>query len=170
MSDRSFVPASGEAVLVKRNPDGSLLVEGRGGRSTIRLDSSSERIDHQTQRVLSTTKLGRSLCWVFESRGKRVLSWPGGSIELDAQDLTEGAGAAGGKLKPLKLTMPGKVVSVKVKAGDTVESGQGLVIVEAMKMENLLMAPARARIGKVHVKQGDRLDSGATLITFEAAD
>ena len=170
MCDKSFVPASGEAISVKRQADGSLLVEGRGGRSKVRLDASPERIDHQTQRVLSTTGKNRGLYWVYESRGKRVLSWPGGSIELDAQDLTEGAGGAGGKLKPLKLTMPGKVVSVKVKEGDLVENGQGLVIVEAMKMENLLMAPARAKIGKVHVKEGDRLESGAILIHFEAAE
>jgi biotin carboxyl carrier protein len=96
-----------------------------------------------------------------------VLSWPGGSIELDASDLTEGAGAGSGSLKPLKLTMPGKVLSVKVKAGDLVDPGQGLVIVEAMKMENLLLAPAKAKVGKVLVKEGDRLDSGAILIVFE---
>lgn len=170
MSDKNFVPASGEAISVKRQSDGSFLVDGRGGKSSVKLDASPERIDHQTQRLLATGANRRGLYWVFESRGKRVLSWPGGSIELDAQDLTEGAAGAGGKLKPLKLTMPGKVVSVKVKEGEVVENGQGLVIVEAMKMENLLMAPLRARIGKVHVKQGDRLESGALLITFEAAE
>ena len=91
-------------------------------------------------------------------------------MELDAQDLTESSGAAAGKLKPLKLTMPGKVVSVKVKEGEVVQAEQGLVIVEAMKMENLLLAPSKAKIGKIHVSPGDRLDSGATLITFEAVD
>jgi biotin carboxyl carrier protein len=170
MSDKSFVPASGEAINVKRTAEGGLQVEGRGGKSSMRLETEAQRIDHQTQRLLANLKSGRKLFWIFESRGKRVLSWPGGSIELDALDLTEGTGAGGGKLKPLKLTMPGKVVSVKVKEGDIVQSGQGLLIVEAMKMENLLMAPARARVGKLHVKEGDRLDSGATLITFEAAE
>lgn len=171
MSDKSYVPASGEQIQVKRAPGGKLEVEGKGGKSSVQPSCQPERIDHQTQRVLWTRgESSRRLFWVFESRGKRVLSWPGGSIELDALDLTEGTGAGGGKLKPLKLTMPGKVVAVKVKEGDTVENGQGLVIVEAMKMENLLMAPGRAKIGKVHVKQGDRLESGALLITFEAAE
>jgi biotin carboxyl carrier protein len=169
--DKSYVPASGEQIQVKRSPNGALLVEGRGGRSSVTVQSQPERIDFQTQRVLSDlSEKARRLFWIFESRGKRVLSWPGGSIELDALDLTEGAGAAGGKLKPLKLTMPGKVVAVKVKEGDVVEASQGLVIVEAMKMENLLMAPAKARIAKIHVATGDRLESGATLITFEAAE
>ncbi len=170
MSDRNYLPASGETISVKRQADGSLLVEGRGGKSQVKAESSPERIDHQTQRVLCTLGNRRMLFWAYESRGKRVLSWPGGSIELEAQDLAEGTGASSGKLKPLKLTMPGKVVAVKVKEGDLVENGQGLVIVEAMKMENLLMANAKARISKVHVKEGDRLDSGAVLITFEGVE
>jgi biotin carboxyl carrier protein len=43
------------------------------------------------------------------------------------------------------------------------------VIVEAMKMENLLLADKKAVVGKVHVKEGDRLESGALLITFQEA-
>jgi|GEM_PF-416019 len=170
MSDKSYVPASGEQIQVKKSADGSHFVEGRGGQSTHKPALQLERIDHQTQRVLATFKNARRLFWVFESRGKRVLSWPGGSIELDSLDLTEGTGNSAGKLKPLKLTMPGKVVAVKVKQGDLVEASQPLIVVEAMKMENLLMAPARAKIAKVHVATGDRLESGTILITFEAAD
>lgn len=171
MSDKSYVPASGEPIQVKRAPNGELLVEGRGGKSSVRIAAEPERIDHQTLRVLwAKSESARCLLWIYESKGKRVLSWPGGSIELDSLDLTEGAGAGGGKLKPLKLTMPGKVVAVKVKEGEIVENGQGLLIVEAMKMENLLMAPGRAKIAKILVKQGDRLESGAVLIHFEAVE
>jgi len=170
VSDKSYVPANGEQIQVRKCADGTLQVEGRGGKSSVRLDLSAERVDHQTQRVLANLKSTRRLFWVFESRGKRVLSWPGGSIELDAVDLTEGSGAGAGKLKPLKLTMPGKVVAVKVAEGDIVETSQPLIVVEAMKMENLLMAPARAKIGKIHVSTGDRLESGAVLITFEAVE
>jgi len=65
--------------------------------------------------------------------------------------------------------MPGKVLSVKVKEGDVIETGTPLLIVEAMKMENLLQASARAKVKKVHVKEGDRLDSGAVLLSFEEA-
>jgi biotin carboxyl carrier protein len=111
----------------------------------------------------------RHLFWTYAVRNKRVLSWPGGSMEIDAADLTEGGATAGGAVRPLKLTMPGKVLSIKVKEGDEVEAGQGLLVVEAMKMENLLLAAAKAKIAKIHVQTGDRLESGATLITFEAA-
>ena len=172
MSDKNYVPASGESYLVRKLPNGETRVQmGNAKACDVQISASAERIDHQTQRILwAKSAIERRLIWVFESRGKRVLSWPGGSIALDAVDLGESSGASGGKLKPLKLTMPGKVVAVKVKEGDIVEAEQGLLIVEAMKMENLLLAPSRAKVSKIHVSQGDRLDSGTTLITFESAD
>jgi acetyl/propionyl-CoA carboxylase alpha subunit len=171
MADKGYTPASGESFEVRRAARGGFEVR-KGADKPTQHEPSFElsRIDSRTQRALATTKLGRKLLWIYESKGKRILSWPGGSIELDASDLLEGKGGAGGKLRPLKLTMPGKVMAVKVKEGDIVEEGAGLLVVEAMKMENLLLAPARAKIAKLHVAMGDRLDSGSTLITFEAAE
>lgn len=169
MSDKSYTPASGNAYVIRKEAGGNLSVrkDGDKEKSSVSLDLKTAAIDAQTKRVHLAREGGRGLLWVYARGNKRVLSWPGGSIELDASDLTEGAGGGAGSLKPLKLTMPGKVLAVKVKVGDIVEPGQGLAIVEAMKMENLLLATARARVSKVHVKEGDRLESGATLITFE---
>lgn len=171
MSDKSYIPASGSAYVIRKEAGGFLSVHKEGDKEkfSVSLDLKTAAIDAQTKRVHLAREGGRGLLWVYARGNKRVLSWPGGSIELDASDLTEGTSGGTGSLKPLKLTMPGKVLAVKVKAGDIVEPGQGLAIVEAMKMENLLLATARARVGKVHVKEGDRLESGATLITFEEA-
>lgn len=172
MSDKSYTPPNGANYQITRNADGSLQVkkEGEKGRS-ISLDVSKSAIDASTSRLhVNQGETKRGVFWVYAARNKRVLSWPGGSIELDASDLSEGAGASSGSIKPLKLTMPGKVLSVKVKEGDVVEIGQGLVIVEAMKMENLLLAQAKAKVAKVHIQAGDRLESGATLITFAAVE
>lgn len=170
MSDKSFTPASGVSYLARRAPGGAFEIAKEGGADSMKFAPvpESTRLDSQTQRILLQRAGGsRGLFWVYARGTKRVLSWPGGSIELDANDLTEGGGGASGALKPLKLTMPGKVLGVKVKEGDVVEAGQGLVVVEAMKMENLLLAPAKAKVAKVHVQAGDRLESGATLISFE---
>lgn len=172
MSEKSFTPASGISYLARRAPGNAFVIAKDGESDAPSFTMSPERIplDHQTQRVLLTRSDGsRGLFWVYARGTKRVLAWPGGSIELDANELLEGGAAAGGALKPLRLTMPGKVLSVKVKEGDIVEAGQGLVVVEAMKMENQLLAPARAKVAKVHIQAGDRLDSGATLISFESA-
>ncbi len=165
--DKSYTLQSGQSFPVRRLADGTLEV----GKEKIAVALEPTVLDHQTKRIhWSKSPTQRQLFWVYASRGKRVLSWPGGSMELDALDLTEGSAAAGGSIKPLKLTMPGKVLSVKVKEGELVEAGQGLVIVEAMKMENLLLAPGRAKVAKVHVQAGDRLESGATLVSFTAAE
>lgn len=171
MSDKSYTPASGSAYQVRRAPDGSLLVkkEGEKTESAHPVVVKTAAVDAQTLRIHRNEGDSRGLFWVYARGSKRVLSWPGGSLELDASDLTEGSAGAGGSIKPLKLTMPGKVLNVKVAEGDVVEPGQGLVIVEAMKMENLLLAPGRAKVAKVHVKAGDRLESGALLITFAEA-
>ncbi|KRA43155.1 acetyl/propionyl-CoA carboxylase subuit alpha [Devosia sp. Root635] len=68
----------------------------------------------------------------------------------------------------LLCPMPGQVVRVDVAEGDIVEDGQTLAIVEAMKMENVLKAEKRARVGKVHVVPGAVLAVDQVMIEFEA--
>lgn len=65
--------------------------------------------------------------------------------------------------------MPGKVVDVKVKAGDTVTAGQGVVIVEAMKMQNEFKSDIDGVVRDVRVKTGDSVEGGAVLVSIEAA-
>ena len=65
--------------------------------------------------------------------------------------------------------MPGKVIKVLVAAGDTVASGQPLVILEAMKMEHVIKAPAAGAVSDVGVKPGDFVEDGRTLVTLAAA-
>ena len=172
MSDKAYGLPGGQNFELRRGPNGEYFVKREGTEpQSVGVAADQESVDAETKRLYVNHKANsRHLFWVYRSRNKRVLSWPGGSIEIDAADLTEGGASAGGALKPLKLTMPGKVLSIKVKEGDMVEQGQGLVVVEAMKMENLLLATAKAKVAKVHVQTGDRLESGTTLITFEAAE
>ncbi|HVY50521.1 MAG TPA: acetyl/propionyl/methylcrotonyl-CoA carboxylase subunit alpha [Devosia sp.] len=68
----------------------------------------------------------------------------------------------------LLCPMPGQVVRIDVKAGDIVESGQPLAIVEAMKMENVLKAERRARVSKVRVTAGAVLAVDEVILEFEA--
>jgi len=60
--------------------------------------------------------------------------------------------------------MPGKIVRILVKAGDTVESGQGLVVVEAMKMQNEIRSPKSGTVEKIVAKEGDAVNAGDVLI------
>ena len=60
--------------------------------------------------------------------------------------------------------MPGKVVRVLVKQGDQVEEGQGLVVVEAMKMENELRSPKAGVVAELHAQEGQAVEAGAKLV------
>jgi biotin carboxyl carrier protein len=60
--------------------------------------------------------------------------------------------------------MPGKVIRVLVKAGDKVESGQGLVVVEAMKMQNEIRSPKTGTIERVLATEGQAVNAGEALL------
>ncbi len=74
--------------------------------------------------------------------------------------LRTSAGAGGGALR---TQMPGRVVRVLVAEGDSVEKGQPMLVVEAMKMENELKAPAAGVVRRLHVKAGDLVEARAVL-------
>ncbi|HZV60180.1 MAG TPA: biotin/lipoyl-containing protein, partial [Candidatus Eremiobacteraceae bacterium] len=59
--------------------------------------------------------------------------------------------------------MPGKIVRVLVKEGEQVEVGQGLLVVEAMKMQNEIRSPKNGKVERVHVKEGQTVNSGEIL-------
>ncbi len=63
--------------------------------------------------------------------------------------------------------MPGKVVRVLVEPGAEVQAGQGLVVVEAMKMENEISAPRAGRVKSVEVIPGQNVETGARLVVLE---
>ena len=79
-----------------------------------------------------------------------------------------GRGASGGGAsRHITTAMPGRVVRLLVKPGDRVTAGQGLVVVEAMKMENELRAPADAIVREIKVAEGATVEAGAILIVLE---
>ena len=63
--------------------------------------------------------------------------------------------------------MSGRVVTVLVQKGDKVKAGQGLIILEAMKMENEVQAPKAGTVSALHVKKGQSLEHGAPIATVE---
>jgi biotin carboxyl carrier protein len=66
----------------------------------------------------------------------------------------------------IKSPMPGRVVKVLVKKGDAVQVGQGLVVLEAMKMENEVRAKAAGTVADVHVTPGSAVEGNAKLVTL----
>jgi len=76
-------------------------------------------------------------------------------------------GDTGGGANVVRSPMPGRVVDVLVAEGDAVSAGQGIVIVEAMKMENELRAEIDGIVSEIHVRADDRVDGNADLVTLD---
>ncbi|MFM7194632.1 MAG: acetyl-CoA carboxylase biotin carboxyl carrier protein subunit, partial [Bacteroidota bacterium] len=62
--------------------------------------------------------------------------------------------------------MPGLITSVRVSIGDTIVAGTPLLVLEAMKMENVLQSPGEGTVTQVRVKPGDRVEKGQVLVEF----
>jgi biotin carboxyl carrier protein len=73
---------------------------------------------------------------------------------------------AGAKVSKLKAPMPGKVISVAVKAGTQVEIGDPILVLEAMKMENVIKSPTSGAVSSVNVKTGGTVEKNEVMITF----
>jgi biotin carboxyl carrier protein len=86
----------------------------------------------------------------------------------DPRQWKRSSDAAGGQGRAAILApMPGKVVRILVAAGDEVEAGQGIVVVEAMKMQNELKAPRAGRVAAIHAKENDSVVAGAVLAVID---
>ena len=82
------------------------------------------------------------------------------TVELAARHAAHEAGTT----ERVSAPMPGTVLSVRVRAGDNVQAGQVLVVLEAMKMENTVAAPGPARVEKVLVNEGQQVQRGEPLV------
>lgn len=109
-----------------------------------------------------------------QGRGRYTFWLDGHRFEVEALDersraIRELAGAAAGPSGPAPLLapMPGLIVRVNVQPGDVVQPGQGLVVMEAMKMENELRAHAPGTVKAVQVQPGTAVEKGTILIELE---
>ncbi len=112
---------------------------------------------------------GKSVVAYTAARGnERLVAVDGATYALsvpEARRGSRGARAAGGG--DLTAQMPGQVREVLVAAGDTVERGQPLLLLEAMKMEIRIAAPAAGRVKRVLVQPGAVVDRGQRLLEME---
>ena len=105
------------------------------------------------------------------SPGQYTLSIGGYRFEVEALDeraraireLARAAAAASGPA-PLRAPMPGMISRLLVAPGDTVAAGQGLIVMEAMKMENELRSPSAGTVRAIAVAPGTAVEKGALLV------
>ena len=108
-----------------------------------------------------------------DRRGRWSIALDGRRYAADAVDertraIREMTGGAEETVdRTIVAPMPGLVVKVDVEVGQAVRAGQGVVVVEAMKMENELKAPADGVVAKIHVEPRQTVEKGTVLITLE---
>ena len=145
------------AVTYRSRRDGAFEV----GDSTVRLHSVAGgwvEFDRDGQRhKIHVLKAGHRV-WA---------QGPDGDVALTAGPRFPEAEGEGDVPGGLSAPMPGKVLSVEVAAGDTVEAGQLLMIVEAMKMEHRITAPRSGVVGEIRARSGDQVFGGDLLVVIE---
>ena len=155
-----------EKVRIRRNGEGYDVIVGdhvhhvdaiglHDGARSLRLDG--------TQHEVSVRRKGED--WSVVSRqGAVTVSVTDPLTHLANQ--TRG-GKRGRRQERVDAYMPGRVVALLVKEGDEVAAGQGVVVLEAMKMENEIRAEHEGRITKLHVEPGQAVDTGSPLFEME---
>lgn len=113
----------------------------------------------------------------LEGDGRWALGMVGERVEVVVQDeRSRGMEAVGAKSQrvagdgTVRAPMPGLVVRIEVAEGQEVDAGAGLVVVEAMKMENELRAPRSGKVQTVHVAVGQAVEKGASLVTLASPE
>ncbi len=106
---------------------------------------------------------------VIAAAGRRHVFAKGRAWQLAAVDPLHHAGEGGGAEGGLLAPMPGKVIALVAAEGATVEKGAPLLILEAMKMEHTITAPAAGTVKAFRFGVGDQVGDGAELVDFEAA-
>lgn len=158
-----------EAVPVDIEPLGD-------NRYKLTLNGETHLVDALTLPHGAVTMLvdGHSYGVEFEENGDEVGVLVRGQVTrvdvADERRLRLRAGSVGFSAEGKQLIaapMPGKVVKVLVKVGDEVKQGQGLVVVEAMKMENELKSPKDGKVVELFAKEGTAVENNAKLVVVE---
>jgi acetyl/propionyl-CoA carboxylase alpha subunit len=106
---------------------------------------------------------------VARTRDRIHVALAGHAYVFERVDDAQGSASGGAGSGTVTAPMPGKVVKVLVAAGDTVTSGQPLVVVEAMKMETTLVAEIDGIVKTLAVEPGSMVDAGAVLVEITPA-
>lgn len=162
-----FVTIGERTLEVDLTPDG-VIVEGEMVQANLlEMDGTEVRsllLGGKSHRILATRKeKGR---WSMHLSGTHLLARVVDERTRIIEEMTGGPEGPGGP-KAMKAPMPGLVVRVEVEVGQVVGPGDGLVIVEAMKMENELKSEGEARVKAILVEEGQAVEKDQIMMEFE---
>jgi pyruvate carboxylase subunit B len=163
-----IVEIADKAYQVEIGPDG-VLVDGQPMDADLRPNHDSHLwhlvLDGRSHTMTARRSEGRGE-WVIEVDGQRHDALALDERMVAIRALAGTTAQSHGPVK-MKAPMPGLVIKVEVEPQATVETGQGVVVVEAMKMENELKAIVAGTVTDVLVKAGQTVDKGETLLVIE---
>ena len=146
------------------------------GKYQVEIDGRTISVDavKSGRTIYSVIEDGRQYEVSVDEKGTREFDVlvRGRLFHLEAVDERSRLLAATSKLaasgpQTVEAEMPGKVVLLKAAVGDTVVEGQGVVVIEAMKMENEIASPIDGVVSEMAVEEGDTVDNGDTLFVVE---
>ena len=166
---RYFVTV-GERTFEVELRDNDVVVDGRAIAAELQPVAGTLlrrlSLDGQSYRVVAETGETRGT-WELQLAGERVHAEVVDERTRAIRAMTARTATAQGP-RPVRAPMPGMVVRVEVEPGQHVRAGQGVVIIEAMKMENELKADGAGTVAKVLVTPGTAVEKGTVLIEFAA--
>ncbi|NJD20464.1 MAG: acetyl-CoA carboxylase biotin carboxyl carrier protein subunit [Gemmatimonadetes bacterium] len=165
---RYFVTLAGRTLQVELEPDGMRVdgVEVTADLAHVEgTDLRSLLLDGASYGILAARR--EDGLWGLHLRGRRWAAEVVDERTRAIRALAGDTGAAQGP-RPIRAPMPGLVVKVEVAVGDRVEAGQGVAIVEAMKMENELRAEGPAVVAGIRVSPGQAVEKDQILIDLQA--
>ncbi len=166
-SSGTFRATVGERVFELRFEGGTLLLDEEPTDYTFeRLADGfyALRIDGRSLPVVIEPAGGDAVRVTLRGRATTVRVQDETDLLLERFGLEEDAGAAE---REIRAPMPGLVLNVLVEPGREIREGEGLLVLEAMKMENELRASAPGTVQAVHVEAGEAVDKNALLIELE---
>jgi biotin carboxyl carrier protein len=146
------------------------------GLYDITIDGTTVRVDaaKSGRTIYSVIEGGRQWEAMVDERGAHGFDVlvAGRLFHLEAEDERSRRLTASAKLtsegpQTVCADMPGKVIKIQRAVGDEVAEGEGVAILEAMKMENEITSPIDGRVTEIAVREGDTVESGATLFIVE---
>lgn len=152
---------NGESVEVALAPNGKGWKVQINGRELEVISQQPGRLVFSDGQVFDY-----ALDWT-QSRQQALVNHGGHSLSLQRQGSgQDAAGSSGGSSAP----MNGQVSKILKAVGDTLEKGEVLLVLEAMKMENEVVAPSAGRLKTLHVSVGENVTPGQKLFEIEAAE
>lgn len=148
--------------------EGGLSVDGKPmDWDLIALGNGQYHIRYQNQSYpAEVIKIDRETKSVeLKVRGKKYTVKLRDNVDLLMEKMGMSS-ASSSKVNAIKAPMPGLIIDLRVKVGDTVNAGDPLLILEAMKMENIIKSPGTATVKLVKIKKGDSVEKGHVLIEF----